>query len=59
MSTWKKLSAINVSNHIEKKGQLSYLSWVWAWGTLMEHYPDSTYEFSPQCGWKIRQSKYK
>lgn len=47
MSTWKKLSAINVSNHIEKKGQLSYLSWVWAWGTLMEHYPDSTYEFSP------------
>jgi hypothetical protein len=42
---WNKLSAVDCSKHIEKKGNLSYLSWAWAWGTLMEHYPDATYEF--------------
>lgn len=42
---WKTLSAIDVSKHVEKKGNLSYLSWAWAWGVLMEHYPDSQYCF--------------
>lgn len=42
---WKTLSAINVNENIEKKGNLSYLSWTWAWSTLMEHYPDSYYHF--------------
>lgn len=46
---WKTLSAIDVSAHVEKKGQFSYLSWAWAWGTLMEHYPEATYEMhAPQ-----------
>jgi hypothetical protein len=45
MSVFAKLSKIDVSKHIEKKGQLSYLSWAWAWGVLMEHYPESTYAF--------------
>lgn len=45
MSVFAKLSKIDVSKHIEKKGQLSYLSWAWAWGVLMEHYPESTYTF--------------
>jgi len=45
MSAFAKLSRIDVSNHVEKKGQLSYLSWAWAWGVLMEHYPDSNYIF--------------
>jgi hypothetical protein len=40
---WKKLAAIDVSKHIEKKGSLSYLSWAWAWGVLMDNYPDSVY----------------
>ena len=40
---WQKLSAVDCSKHIEKKGNLSYLSWAWAWGTLMEHYPQATY----------------
>lgn len=49
-SVWATLSAIDCSAHIEKKGQLSYLSWAWAWQTLMEHYPDSTYEYAkPLC----------
>lgn len=42
---WNTLSAIDVSNHVEKKANLSYLSWAWAWGTLMKHYPDARYTF--------------
>ena len=41
---WKTLSTVNVSQHVEKKGNLSYLSWAWAWGTLMEHYPQAEFE---------------
>lgn len=42
---WKTLSAIDVSKHIEKKGNLSYLSWAWAYGVMMEHYPELHYSF--------------
>jgi hypothetical protein len=41
---WKTLSTVDCSKHIEKKGNLSYLSWAWAWGTLMDHYPQATYK---------------
>ena len=46
-NTWKTLSAINVNDHKQKKGKFNYLSWTWAWATLMDNYPDSTYEFLP------------
>ena len=46
-SVWKTLSAINVNDNTEQKGKYTYLSWTWAWATLMEHYPESTYEFLP------------
>lgn len=42
---WNKLASIDCSNHIEKKGNLSYLSWAWAWKTLCDNFPDSTFEF--------------
>ena len=42
-SVWTTLSAIDVSKHIEKKGNLSYLSWAYAWGTLMQYYPEASY----------------
>ena len=42
---WNKLVAVDVSNHIEKKGKLSYLSWAWAYGIMMENYPDLHYSF--------------
>lgn len=42
---WNTLSAIDVSSRVEKKGNLSFLSWAWAWGILMKHYPQSYYEF--------------
>ena len=29
---WDTLSKIDCSDHIEKKMNLSYLSWAWAWG---------------------------
>lgn len=44
-SVWATLSAIDCSANVEKKGQLSYLSWAWAWQTLNEHYPESAFEY--------------
>ena len=44
-SVWKTLSEIDCSDKVEKKNGLSYLSWAWAWGILMEHYPEATYQF--------------
>lgn len=43
MSVYSTLSAIDCSQHIEKKNGLSYLSWAWAWSILKQHYPDSSY----------------
>ena len=46
---WQKLSAIDCSAHVEKKNSMNYLSWAWAWATLMEHYPEAQYSFdAPQ-----------
>lgn len=36
---WETLSLIDVSARIEKKNNLSYLSWAWAWGELKKVYP--------------------
>ena len=44
-SVWATLSQVDVSDRIEKKQNLSFLSWAWAWGTLMEHYPEAEYSF--------------
>ena len=44
-SVWKTLSAIDCSDKAEDKNGLTYLSWAWAWGILMEHYPEATYQF--------------
>lgn len=44
-SIWSTLSSINVNDHVEKKQGFSYLSWAWAWGVLMERFPDSKFSF--------------
>tara|TARA_R100000951_G_scaffold15048_1_gene11842 strand:- start:675 stop:1289 length:615 start_codon:yes stop_codon:yes gene_type:complete len=44
-SVWATLSQVDVSDRIEKKQNLSFLSWAWAWGTLMENYPEAEYSF--------------
>jgi hypothetical protein len=41
---WNKLSAIDVTEHTELKGRLTFLSWTWAWIELMKYYPESTFE---------------
>lgn len=46
-NVWQTLSAVNVNNHTENKGGFTYLSWCWAWSTLMENYPASRYDFLP------------
>lgn len=43
---WKTLSAIDCKEHIQKKNGLSFLSWAWAWGIMMENYPFAQYEFA-------------
>ena len=45
---WKTLSAVNVNDKVEKKNRFTYLSWVWAWQILMEHYPESSFEMHPE-----------
>ena len=45
-TVWKTLSSINVNENTEKKGNLTYLSWAWAWGELMNHFPQATYTFT-------------
>lgn len=43
MSVFETLSKINVNEHIEKKGGLSYLSWAWAWAEVKKAYPEAFY----------------
>jgi hypothetical protein len=45
MNNYAKLAAIDVGSHIEKKGQLSYLSWAWAVDQLLRQDPLANWEF--------------
>ena len=42
---WKKLRAIDTTKIQYKKSNLDYIGWADAWACLMDHYPESTYEF--------------
>ena len=42
---WETLSKIDVSDKIEKKMNLSFLSWSFAWETMMNNFPDAQYTF--------------
>ena len=42
-TTFETLSAINVNDKVEKKNNLTYLSWAWAWGIVKSYYPDASY----------------
>lgn len=44
MGIYKTLREINVNEHTEKKGNLTYLSWVWALDQLYLHYPEAVVE---------------
>ena len=45
MATYNELRKINVNEHTEKKGQLTYLSWAWAVDTLLQHDSTAVWEF--------------
>ena len=45
MSKYLELRKIDVSEHIEKKNNLSYLSWDWAVDTLLQQDPSATWEY--------------
>lgn len=45
MKTFNELRLINVNEHIEKKGNLSYLSWAWAVDYLLQEDPDAHWGF--------------
>lgn len=46
-SVFERLSAINVNEHVEKKSNLSYLSWAWAWSEVKRACPDARYDIQP------------
>lgn len=51
-SVFDTLNAINVNEHAEKKGNLTYLSWAWAWQEVKKACPDATYTiYENQQGW--------
>ncbi len=46
------LNAINCNEHTEKKGNLTYLSWAWAWKIVKTHFPDANYTiYENPDGW--------
>lgn len=47
-----ELNSINVQDKIEKKGNLSYLSWAYAWAEVKKRHPDATYTiYENTDGW--------
>lgn len=46
------LNNINVNEHTEEKGSLTYLSWAWAWGEVKKIHPDANYTiYENKDGW--------
>lgn len=47
-----RLNSINVNEKTEKKGNLTYLSWAWAWQEVKKLHPDSYYTIYENAqGW--------
>jgi hypothetical protein len=52
MNVFKTLNRINVNEHCESKGGLTYLSWAWAYTQLKQSYPLATYfVYENEDGW--------
>jgi hypothetical protein len=47
MTVFERLSKINVNEHVEKKDNLTYLSWAWAWSVTKKECPDASYTILP------------
>lgn len=42
-SIFETLNSINVNDKVEKKKELTYLSWAWAWAEVKKAYPNASY----------------
>jgi hypothetical protein len=43
-TTFELLSSVNVNDKVEKKSNLTYLSWAWAWAEVKKACPDASYQ---------------
>lgn len=51
-SVFETLNSVNVNEHTEKKNNLTYLSWAWAWGETKKRFPEATYTiYENEYGW--------
>lgn len=51
-SYFTTLNSVDVSDKVEKKNGMSYLSWAWAWGELKKRHPTATYTiYENRDGW--------
>ena len=49
---FNQLNQVNVNDKTEKKGNLTYLSWAWAWAEVKKLFPDATYRiYENDLGW--------
>lgn len=46
MGKFEELYALNLNGKTEKKGNLTYLSWAWAWAEFKKAYPDANYKIN-------------
>lgn len=47
-----RLNSINVNDHTEQKGKLTYLSWAWAWAEVKKLFPSAYYTiYENSDGW--------
>ena len=51
-TVFETLNSINVNEHTEKKGNLTYLSWAWAWAECKKAFPTAQYTvYENEHGW--------
>ena len=51
-TVFETLNSINVNEHTEKKGNLTYLSWAWAWAECKKAFPTAQYTvYENERGW--------
>lgn len=68
MCKFEEIYSINVNDKTEKKGNLTYLSWAWAWAEFKKKYPKATYTVdkfdgtyctgNDKIGWMVRTEVY-
>lgn len=52
MSIFETLNSVNVNEHTEKKNNLTYLSWAWAWAEVKKRFPNANYTiYENESGW--------